>query len=96
MISVRVTGGNTWLKQAKGEADFVLGKIAEDVLQVARSNTPIRLGRARRGWKKSKNNKGYTVSNRVPYINKLDQGSSKQAPQGIVKPTIDEISRRRY
>jgi hypothetical protein len=31
------------------------------------------------------------ISNNLPYINKLENGSSKQAPQGMVKTTLKEI-----
>ena len=73
-----------------------MDRVSADVLTVARANTPIRLGKARAGWKRRKTRDGFTVSNRVVYIDKLEQGSSKQAPRGILKPTVEEITRRKY
>lgn len=33
----------------------------------------------------------FTIGNTGPYINSLNNGYSSQAPEGIVKPTIDQI-----
>lgn len=74
----------------------MIDKVSNDVLIVARDKTPIRLGKARRGWKKRKTNRGTVIENRVLYIDQLEQGSSRQAPRGIVGPTIQEITRRKY
>lgn len=75
-----------------------LGRFTEqvmaDVLETSRKYTPIRSGQARRNWKKSGAGTATTVVNRVPYINRLNEGSSRQAPNGIIKPTLDEVSKR--
>jgi hypothetical protein len=34
----------------------------------------------------------YTLTNNLPYINKLEYGSSKQAPQGMVRVNIQRVS----
>jgi len=65
------------------------------VFQVAaKKNTPIRSGNARRNWNKKTRQEGFAVENRVPYIERLEQGSSKQAPRGIVRPTLRETRRK--
>jgi hypothetical protein len=53
-------------------------------------DTPIRTGNARRKTKLSGNKiiAGYN------YAQKLDSGSSRQAPQGMTKPTEDFIQKR--
>jgi len=66
----------------------------EDVLVTARRKTPIQSGNARRGWKQTGRGKRTQVENRVPYIGRLDQGYSRQAPKGIVDPTINEVAKR--
>jgi hypothetical protein len=63
-------------------------KVMEDVSKEAKDNTPVATGRARRGWKK----RNLDVVNNVDYIEKLDQGSSRQSPKGIGKPTLDTIN----
>ena len=53
-------------------------------------DTPVRSGNARR--------KTRLVGNKIVagynYAQKLDEGSSKQAPQGMTKPTEDFIKKR--
>ena len=60
------------------------------------SKTPKRSGNARRNWKKTKSDgSGFEVENRVPYIERLEAGHSKQAPRGFVNQTLKATSRRR-
>jgi hypothetical protein len=96
MLRIKVTGLNNANKAIQRKVDRLVEKVSDDVLVVARDKTPIRLGKARNGWKKRKLTKGAVIENRVIYIDKLDQGSSRQAPRGIVGPTIAEIKRRKY
>lgn len=96
MISIKVTGIQTDNRKISNEVNKLIDKVSTDVLNVARALTPIKLGRARRGWQKQRSSNGVAVKNTVPYINKLEAGSSKQAPNGILKPTIETISRRKY
>lgn len=50
-------------------------------------NTPVRSGNARRNTKLQKD----TIIAAYPYAQRLDEGWSKQAPQGMTKPTEDFI-----
>jgi len=96
MLQVKVTGLQQFNKDVQRQVDRVIDRVSDDIVVVARANTPIRLGKARNGWKKKRLSQGALIENRVIYIDKLDQGSSKQAPRGILIPTIQEISRRKY
>jgi len=65
----------------------------------ARNITPIRTGRAMRGWQKTSryrigDNK-VIVENQVPYIGLLDQGRSRQAPAGIIVPVLKTLLKQR-
>lgn len=71
-------------------------KIADDIKSIAVSKTPIDKGQARRGWRLETSFKTKKIVNRVPYIDLLENGRSKQAPRGIIGPTLREISRRKY
>lgn len=73
---------------------FVEGLMA-DIVVTARRKTPIQSGNARRGWKQTGRGTQSQVENSVPYIGRLDRGSSRQAPNGIVKPTINEVAKRK-
>ena len=96
MISIKVTGLQQFGKDAQKQIERVIDQVSNDIVVVARANTPIRLGKARNGWKKRRLTKGAVIENKVIYIDKLEGGSSKQAPQGILEPTLREITRRRY
>jgi hypothetical protein len=60
--------------------------------RVAR-RTPVRLGRAQRGWHSEVDTSTLTaeISNQVPYIGILEEGSSDQAPNGMVRITLEEV-----
>ncbi len=96
MLDIKVSGYARARKGVDKKIKQLIERISDDVLVVARSKTPIRLGRARRGWRKIRRGRDISVANTVPYIDLLEAGSSKQAPRGILKPTITEITRRRY
>jgi len=50
-------------------------------------NTPIRSGNARRKTRLQKD----TIIAAYPYAQRLDEGYSKQAPEGMTKPTEEFI-----
>lgn len=54
--------------------------------------TPVDTGNARRSTEKDVIN--YKITADYPYAERLDKGWSKQAPDGMVQPTIDHISKR--
>jgi len=94
MFSVKGTRGV--VRQLEREKDALMTKIASDVLTVARDKTPIDKGQARRGWRLESAFREKRIVNRVPYIELLEDGRSKQSPNGIIRPTIREINRRTY
>ena len=83
------------MKSLRRDRDSLLATFAEDVFKTAKRNTPIDKGRARRGWRKSKISKGFSIANRVPYIGALEKGKSSQAPKGIIGPTVKQVKLRR-
>lgn len=68
-----------------------VAEVAAEVEKDARANTPIKSGNARRNWTKSVGSDNFVVQNRVPYIERLERGSSKQAPRGIIGPTLTQV-----
>jgi hypothetical protein len=74
--------------------EAVFSRIAQNTLTIAKQNTPIRSGRARKSWTEKPTKTGFEVQNSVPYIEQLEKGRSKQAPQGILKPTTRLVSRK--
>lgn len=64
--------------------------ITEVAYQSFRKYTPVRSGNAKRNTKKS----GHSVLADYPYATRLEEGYSKQAPDGMTIPTIEDI--RKY
>ena len=65
--------------------------LGETTLQEARAKTPVKSGNARSKWTKTQSKDNFEVANRVPYIEKLEAGASRQAPRGIIGPTLTAI-----
>ena len=81
MIEVKVDVRNQMsgqLRKIKQE----LAKVPQQGLVQFRALTPIRSGNARRNTYLDRD----TIRADYPYAQRLDQGWSKQAPQGIVRP----------
>jgi len=90
------------IKQLKTEIDTDLSTFVRQYVAQLKSTTPIRTGRARNGWqqtyRKGRLGKGSRIpiaSNAVPYIGVLDEGSSRQAPRGIVEPALNRTRKKR-
>jgi len=66
-------------------------QIADDVYVTAKSKTPVRSGRAKNAWTEANSKNNFKVENNVPYIDKLEAGASRQAPRGIIGPTLTTI-----
>jgi hypothetical protein len=96
MLRISVRGTKRVGRDLEREKDQLVNRIATDTLSVAKSKTPIDKGQARRGWRLESSYKEKNIVNRVSHIVPLEEGRSKQAPNGILGPTIREISRRRY
>lgn len=84
------------MRDLEREKDSFMTRVAEDIKQVAISKTPIDKGQARRGWRLEGGFREKRIVNRVSHIVPLEEGRSKQAPNGILGPTVREISKRRY
>jgi len=76
------------------ELDQTVRQISQEYFGLVKDKTPVRTGRAKRGWRLKKQRQFvYNVNNRVPYIGRLDEGSSKQAPRGMTRPAAREVLR---
>lgn len=78
-------------------------RLADSLYTEIRKTTPVDTGRAKAGWTKKVSAKSFEIANQVPYIGVLDKGrrmtsrgmrGSKQAPQGIVGPSLQSIKGR--
>lgn len=65
-------------------------RLAVTVLEELRAATPVETGRAREGWHMTETG----IRNDVPYVGRLNAGSSRQAPAGFVEAAIDRALER--
>ena len=100
MLNVTIQfNGNKVAADLNRELDQTVRQISQDYFDLVKEKTPVRTGRAKRGWRLKKQRElSYSVNNRVPYVGRLDEGYSKQAPRGMTRPAAREVlrtSRRR-
>jgi hypothetical protein len=94
MASIRVIGLEDLKSEIRNEFQTLIQRLADRVETRAKANTPIKSGNARKNWRKQVQPENFTVSNSVPYIQRLEAGASKQAPRGIIGPTLSQIKGR--
>lgn len=93
-MKLEVLGVANALQFIDKEVEEQINTVAELYHEEAQRSTPIKSGRARRAWNKDVQRQGFTVENNVPYIGRLEEGYSKQAPRGITGPTLRRANRR--
>ncbi|WKW35132.1 minor capsid protein [Phage DSL-LC06] len=94
MLKIDVTNIGKTMTAVRKDVDRFIDTLTETVYQDAKSLTPIDTGNARRNWQKEKRGGTTSVVNRVPYIEALERGHSKQAPNGILTPLARKTLRR--
>ena len=90
-MKVTFTGSNTITSDLKRELNQFLTDLSNTTLQEARAKTPVKSGNAKSKWTKTQSKDNFEVTNRVPYIERLEAGASRQAPKGIIGPTLTAI-----
>jgi precorrin isomerase len=93
-MKVTITGLNMVNEGLQRDLRKMVEKVASLVIQEAVKATPRKTGYARSQWNKSVGEHGFQVENHVPYIGALEKGHSKQAPKGILMPTISNVKRK--
>lgn len=95
-ISIRVEGIAQTIRQIEADYQRHLESVADALVTEAPKFTPVRTGRARAGWRKSVSQGDFEVYNAVPYAQYLEKPyvRSRQAPRGIVEPTINSVKRK--
>lgn len=87
-------------QQLTREIEKAVDMLGDELFQEITKRTPVKTGNAKAGWDIKKSGDGFSIENRVPYIGVLDKGrhmtnrgmrGSKQAPKGIVGPSLKTI-----
>jgi hypothetical protein len=93
-LKIEVHGISDTVHRIEKEARAFEERVVDMVLQEAPKFTPKRTGRAAAGWERSgEPGRDLSVVNRVPYVGYLEKPyvKSKQAPQGIIGPTLTSV-----
>ncbi|MGK2911230.1 MAG: hypothetical protein ACSLE1_15725 [Sphingobium sp.] len=78
------------IADAQADVEALTQKVALDIYADLLMTTPVDTGAARQGWQLDNGPGGaMEISNSVPYIGKLNDGHSKQAPTGFIEAAVD-------
>ncbi len=94
------TTASRTMKELRKEVSKELTGSAQELYQEIVRTTPRRTGTASRSWSKpprvgEDNYNVVVTTSPLPYIQPLEDGRSKQAPNGFIQPAIDKITRKR-
>ena len=92
-LKIEVRGVADTMKQVEQDYRGFLERVADTIVTEAPKFTPKRTGRAAAGWEKKVSNDSFEVVNTVPYVGYLEKPyvKSKQAPKGIIGPTLTSV-----
>lgn len=79
-------------RSLKRTLEDTVKEVTRETYKAARNSTPVRTGNAKSKWQQRP--RQGIVENRVPYIERLEAGASKQAPKGIIGPTLTQVKRK--
>lgn len=91
MAKIVFTGADVISKKMQNALTMTMQQVADEVERTAKSKTPVKTGFTRSKWNKQVTTKDFKVTNRVPWIERLEAGSSRQAPRGIIGPTLSAL-----
>ena len=92
-LKIEVRGIADTVKQVEQDYRGFLERVADTIATEAPKFTPKRTGRAAAGWEKKMSRDSFEVVNMVPYVGYLEKPyvKSKQAPKGIIGPTLTSV-----
>jgi len=86
MLKAKVTSD---IKQEMAAYSKVAAQVAKRSYEYFKSITPIQSGNARRNTRLNDT----TIEANYSYADKLDSGSSRQAPKGMTEPTVKKMDK---
>lgn len=91
MASIVFTGKDVIDRHMQKTLTMTVKEVAQVVESTARSKTPVKTGYTKSKWQTKVKKQDFEVSNTVPWIERLEAGASKQAPRGIIGPTLKTV-----
>jgi hypothetical protein len=84
-----------WVATTEQNAEQAFRALVLDIFRNIQIRTPVDTGRARGNWQVEFNGtQEATIYNNLPYIERLENGWSQQAPAGFVRVTLSEFERK--
>lgn len=84
-----------WVARTEQSAEQAFRALVLDIFRNIQIRTPVDTGRARGNWQVEFNgSQEATIYNNLPYIERLENGWSQQAPTGMVRITLSEFERK--
>ena len=91
-LTVTIQGIDTMRIALRQGLTSAVEELAQSTLTALVAATPIKSGRARSGWQAKTARDTFTVENKVPYIQRLENNWSKQTRgKGIVGPALNQV-----
>jgi len=72
--------------------EFSWLSLCDEILQFLIDKTPVDTGLCRDSWSSDVNNDQAVFFNPTEYASYLEDGWSKQAPDGMIKPLLDSLT----
>jgi hypothetical protein len=82
------------IADVKNVVDSEKKSVVDDLFQTVKRRSPVQTGKFRRSWSKSVSTSRITIKNPQPYGGELEKGKSRQAPMGVVQPSVNEVIAR--
>lgn len=96
MIKIEVRGIDSAIRNIEEQFRQHQERVIDAIHEEAPRFTPRRTGRAAGAWEKDVRRDNMEVINRTPYVGYLElpYAKSKQAPKGIIGPTLTSVKRK--
>lgn len=96
MLKIEVRGIDSAIREVESQFREHQERVMDLILETAPTYTPKRTGRAARAWEKDVRAGSMEVINRTPYVGYLELPyvKSRQAPKGIIGPTLTSVKRK--
>ena len=96
MAKISFTGRDVISAKVKKTLQMTIKQVADEVFATVTNRrlkkiTPVVTGYTKNQWKEQVKTNDFEVSNRVPWIERLEAGASRQAPRGIIGPTLTQL-----
>ena len=94
-VTMELKGGDTLKQRLKKDLRELTLQMADDYRDALEDKTPKLSGHASRGWRIKKRKDDAKITNKVPYIGRLENGWSSKAKNGITKEAKAVVQAKR-